>query len=90
MKAVEFPFSNCNCSYAQEPFVSKQFSRDVEAAVEFMRITEPIWEEMTMHLQALTTHLQALFPLAYKEFTSIVGESPATDVRRMDGRQAQW
>ena len=55
-----------------------------------MRITEPVWEEMTMHLQALTTPLQALFPLAYKEFTSIVGESPATDVRRMDGRQAQW
>jgi hypothetical protein len=63
------------CSYAQEPFVSKQFTKDGEAAVEFMRMTEPIWEEMT-------THLQALFPLAYKEFTSIPLES---HLRRMCG-----
>jgi len=63
------------CSYAQEPFVSKQFTKDGEAAVEFMRITEPVWEEMT-------THLRALFPLTYKEFTSIPLES---HLRRMCG-----
>jgi hypothetical protein len=63
------------CSYTQEPFVSKQFTNDGEVAVKFMSITETIWEEMT-------THLQALFPLAYKEFTSIPLPS---HLRRMCG-----
>jgi hypothetical protein len=44
-------------------------------SIEFMRMTEPIWQEMT-------THLQALFPLAYKEVTSIPLES---HLRRMCG-----